>query len=342
LMDAKDKNSTLRALSRLILPFVMLLGAVLLNIAPCPVQAQENTEIKIKFFEILEGRIAFTYQKGPSKDIWVLDFGKLTTSPLIQTPKDDEYPAWSPDGTLIAYQSDASGDTEIYMANYDGTEVKQLTSSKGADEYPSWSPDGKELVFSSERGGMGSSNIYTMKADGSGVEALTKSQKKNALPRWSPRGTEILFTTDAYWPGYDLIIYDIGAKTQKTLTEGKKYCWQASWSPDGSAFVYSSGERKEMDIYLRKKDGTMETLAKRPGRDYDPLWTDDGKFVFFVGELNQGKGDFELFAIKMKTKELVQVTESKGAIRHPTWTPFPSLDTLAEEIRTGKKKQRGR
>ena len=153
------------------------------------------------------GRIAFTRKFNNQKDIYVVDFvtGKFT--PLVATPAIDEYPSWSPDGSKIVFYSDMCGDREIFSIKDDGTELKRLTNSQGIDEDPDWSPDGKQIVFRSERKGRGSSTILTMNADGSGIpKELSKSEGENSVPRWSPRGNEIVYATNAFWPGWDMLL----------------------------------------------------------------------------------------------------------------------------------------
>ena len=71
----------------------------------------------------------------------------------LQQKKDynDVYPAWSPDGKKIIFQSDRDGDEEIYVMNIDGSKPKRLTDTKGRDTHPNWSNDGKKIVFQSNR-----------------------------------------------------------------------------------------------------------------------------------------------------------------------------------------------
>ena len=71
---------------------------------------------------------------------------------LTHNPADDGYPAWSPDGRHIAFDSDRDGNREIYGMNGDGSGVTRLTDH-GADDFtPAWSPDGLRIAFASERG----------------------------------------------------------------------------------------------------------------------------------------------------------------------------------------------
>jgi TolB protein len=98
-------------------------------------------------------------------------------------------PAWSPDGSRIAFAS-GGVQSDIHVMDADGTGVAQLTDDPGHDGAPSWSPDGTKIAFISNRSGNplvdGTLAIYVMNADGTGVEQLTNDAAYDAA--WSPAG----------------------------------------------------------------------------------------------------------------------------------------------------------
>jgi Tol biopolymer transport system component len=98
-------------------------------------------------------------------------------------------PAFSPDGTKIAFTSNLSGNYEIHAMNADGSSQKRLTRKAALESSPGWSPDGKKIAFMSDRDG--DEDIYTMKAKPEG----TKNRPKNLTnadaahdfePNWQP------------------------------------------------------------------------------------------------------------------------------------------------------------
>jgi Tol biopolymer transport system component len=74
---------------------------------------------------------------------------------------EDKHPAWSPDGTQIAFSSNRSGQWNVWVMNADGSGMTNLTNSTWAHTEPTWSPDGTRLAFASNRGG-GPWHVYTM------------------------------------------------------------------------------------------------------------------------------------------------------------------------------------
>jgi TolB protein len=93
-------------------------------------------------------------------------------------------PAWSPDGTRIAFVSDRYGDYEIFLFNADGSGISQLTSNNGISSQPAWSPKGDRIAFTSNRSG--DSEIWIMNADGSNPQQVTFSEGYDGAPIWSP------------------------------------------------------------------------------------------------------------------------------------------------------------
>lgn len=92
------------------------------------------------------------------------------------------YPAWSPDGSKIAFASTFTGSWDIYVMHTDGTALTQLTSHPADDWHPTWSPDGNWLAFVSSRSGV--SDIYVVGSDGMKLIQLTDSDLAEDFTEW--------------------------------------------------------------------------------------------------------------------------------------------------------------
>lgn len=286
--------------------------------------ATSFAEVKISYYDITNGRLAFTYIVGESRSIYVLDFGTLDVKPLPNGSDKDEYPVWSPDGSKLLFQSNRFGKSAIFVANADGSDLKPLTNGQTEDQEPAWSPDGTRIVF--RRASSPTAQVlFTMNADGSQQTQLSSSNKIHSTPHWSPNGSEIIFTSSEYWPGTDLIIYDFKAKKFNVLTHGSRSYLRPAWHPTGTSFVYSFGSATELDIWQQKRAETKgEVLISRAGKEYDAEWKEDGKNLFFVGETENGNNHYEVFLFKTETREIAQVTNSQGSVRYLSWTPTDS------------------
>ena len=101
-------------------------------------------------------------------------------------------------GGQIVFQSTVDDNTDIYVMDADGADVRRLTEDPGYDGQPRWSPGGKRIVFVSYRGDV--RNIYLMDADGGNLRRLTDNPEFVWAPAWSPDGQRIVFyaTVETY------------------------------------------------------------------------------------------------------------------------------------------------
>ena len=126
-------------------------------------------------------------------------YRQLTTVP---SSVPEEYASWSPDGRQLAFTSHRSGDSDVWVVDVTGENLRNLTHYPGAlDDSPSWSPDGKLIAFGSSRDSASQSegevtgDIYVMEPDGGEVRRLTAARGGSYGPEWSPDGELIAFNS---------------------------------------------------------------------------------------------------------------------------------------------------
>ncbi len=128
---------------------------------------------------------------------------------LASDPADDDYPAWSPDGTQIAFASRRTGNWDLFLVARGGQNLRQFTTTDSDEVAPAWSPDGALLSFESNRvrplgpgslPGAAAANpnwdIYVAFVDGSGTVQYTRSPGDDVGAAWSPDGRYIAFVSD--------------------------------------------------------------------------------------------------------------------------------------------------
>jgi Tol biopolymer transport system component len=137
-------------------------------------------------------------------NIWRLDLApasraggqnQFSSSRVIASTYEDSQPQYSPDGKYIAFQSDRSGDFEIWIANSDGSSPRQLTRLHAkVSGYPRWSPDGKYIVFHSRPSGY--ANLYMINVETGSYRAITTGMTNDTVPTWSHDGKWIYFLSE--------------------------------------------------------------------------------------------------------------------------------------------------
>lgn len=103
----------------------------------------------------------------------------------LTNQSNNTFPAWSPDGTRIAFRSDRDGNGEIYVMDVDGSSApSRLTNYPEDDYYPAWAPNGKKIAFCRLMGPNFNYDIFTMKEDGAQVMQVTNNPYWDADPNW--------------------------------------------------------------------------------------------------------------------------------------------------------------
>ena len=212
-------------------------------------------------------------------DIYVMAADGSRRRRLTTTPAIDSNPAFSPDGTKVAFESDRDGNFEIYVMDASGANVRRLTNDPASDLSPAWSPDGTRLAFMSDRNGRASTDIYTMNAsDGGALERLT-DDLSNWAPQFSPDGRQVALQVNV-----DIFIIDLTTRQMRRLTTAPMNGMNPTWSPDGRRVAFVTTRNKRAEIFSMNVDGTDErTVISRPnGAAIDARWSPDGSKIAFV------------------------------------------------------------
>jgi Tol biopolymer transport system component/imidazolonepropionase-like amidohydrolase len=144
-------------------------------------------------------------------------------------------PAWSPDGSRLAFQYYVGGQWRIAVLDADGARLRQLTFGTSDDREPVWTPDGASLVFASDRAG--NFDIWKVAADGSGLAQLTSAPEDEYTPAVAPDGAQVAFVS----AGRDRQLRIRAADgTVRTVVSAAEELAFPDWSADGGAISYLS------------------------------------------------------------------------------------------------------
>jgi Tol biopolymer transport system component len=191
-----------------------------------------------------EPLVVFTSTRDAGvNEIWTMRSDGTGARRLTNNPGNDQMPAWSPDGTRIAWASIRPGSParELWIMNADGTDQRRLTDLGTNPGWPSWSPDGSRIAFNDIRGD-GTHDIYTMDAEGGDLRRLT-SANANVRPRWSPDGTRIAFwwqqTTANGVCCTRIGIMNADGTDYRIIPTPSLADFQPTWSPDGRQLAFA-------------------------------------------------------------------------------------------------------
>jgi Tol biopolymer transport system component len=167
-----------------------------------------------------------------------------------------------PSGQWIAFNSERSGDSEIYLVDTSGNNLTQLTNNSVHDRYPSWSPDGQYLVYQINEGD--DAELAIMEVATRQVIQLTGTPCHNWGPVWSPDGQWIAFYSGCNDNQRE--IYKVrfnGSDLQQLTSFSGVYSWFPAWSPDGSKITFSSNRSGKYYVYSMNADGSDQVQLTR-------------------------------------------------------------------------------
>jgi len=222
-------------------------------------------------------------------------------------------PAWSPDGSTIAFASKRSGTFDLYAMKADGSGTRRLTSTKEDDAQPDWSPDGRRIVFS--RGSP--ARLFVMSADGSGQRRVTDHQAEEVEPAWASDGRWIAYARRE--PGTsirELWLVRPDGSQQRRLTKLGGVAQAPAWSPDGRRIAFSAEVASgRFEIHTIGVDGTGVRRLTSGDDSFEPSWSPDGTTIAF----SRGGA---IVTIDVDGGEERRLTDPENNDSSPAWAPL--------------------
>lgn len=267
--------------------------------------------------------IAWYGNQTGSHEIYTLLLDNPSPFPLTSDGGDNRFPAWSPDGNQLIFQSKRDGDDDIYRINVDGSDLQNITQNGTEDRQATWSPRGDAIAYISA---VGPSNwdILILNLNTGERRNLTQSDGvEEGGPAWSPDGNSIAYHSNLNG-NFDIFIEDVNgnATRQMTFSEGDEL--MPDWSPDGRYLAFSSGGQDQSDIYvLNVIQGLLYRLTASPVFNLSADWLPDGRIAFSSNR----DGDFEIYVMNPDGSGLQVLTNNSAVDGSPTARPQSGLVT---------------
>lgn len=261
-------------------------------------------------------RIAYINKIGKRYTLQVSDADGYNAQNVVSSNEPIISPAWSPDGTKMAYVSFEKKKPIVYVQSLTTGDRKILANYKGNNSAPAWSPDGSKLAIVLTYGA--NSQIYTISADGGDLRQVTKSNAIDTEPAFSPDGKFIYFTSDR---GGRPQIYKVsagGGDATRVTFEGA-YNVSPRFSPDGRYLAYIRNDGGKFRVALQDLSNGQVQLLSEGAQDESPSFSPNGRVILYATKV-RGKGS--LAAVSSDGRVRQRLSESGGDVREPAWAPM--------------------
>ena len=239
----------------------------------------------------------------------------LLLCPLLLTAQTEE--PTLPKGKIL-FQSNRTGNWQIFVMKSDGSALAQLTSGAYDNAYPVWSPDGTRIAFKTNRNG--NWDIYTMDSDGSNQAPLITNAADDEEPAWSPDGQYIAFNSSRDHLRQLYLLHLSSGKVEKLTSYGDNIL--PAWSPDGLFLAFTGHKYDGWGIYLLPMDRVSEETPLIPGSaggSCRPDWSPDGNRIAYVANISSSTT--QIWTMAPDGSNALKFTDDETQYHYfPDWT----------------------
>ncbi len=260
-------------------------------------------------------RIAYVARSGAEYRLEIADSDGENAFVALRSSEPIISPAWSPDGSKLAYVSFESKKPVVYVQELATRKRVAVANFKGSNSAPAWSPDGRKLAIALSRDG--ATQIYLINADGSELKRLTQSSYIDTEPCFAPDGQSIYFTSDRNGEP-QIFRMNVDGSGVKRVTFNGAYNISPSISPDGKMLAYVSRRDRRFQVYVLDLTSNQETRLSDSAHDESPSFAPNGRYIMYAEA--GGRGSLTVVATDGSARYNLSARASN--VREPAWGPF--------------------
>ncbi len=287
-----------------------------------------NIKLKFHLFDLVEKKhIVGKEYEGPIQEIRYI-VHKVADEVILRLTGEKGV-----HNTKIAYVVRQGESKEIFISDFDGSNIKQITKNQSINISPVWTPDGRKIAFTSYL--KRNPDIYLIDIDGKNLQRFISYQGLNSSPSWSPDGKRIALMMGMEGKS-EIFIMDSNNMTPRKITKSHGNEASPTWSPDGKSIAFVSDRSGSPQIYIMSYDGSnVRRLTYEGNYNTQPSWSPKGDRIAFCG---RAEGRFEIFTIRPDGSNLQRLTSNARDNESPCWSPdgryiaFSSTRTKASKI----------
>lgn len=238
------------------------------KLAISPEWGANGTEI---YFTSYHGNRAIVYGMQFVPDLATMRYSPGDMWRIAAYGGTNHSPKWNSQSRRVVMVLSKDGNSEIYTAGRDGSDLQRLTRTRATEGSPEWSPDGRQIAYTSNE--TGSIAIHVMNADGSNQRRLTRHGGWNDAVAWSPDGTRLAFVLREGGRN-DIYLCDANATraSYRRLTMNQGNNESPVWAPNGRHLAFASDRSGQWQIYMMLDDGSNQRQLTSSGRNSMPAW----------------------------------------------------------------------